>query len=118
MTTLRAATHVAVSVALALTGAGCANHEARSTWHAMEPSPTPPATAVTSTGSLPVGPGPTHYAVQQQPAAHSCHYRYSPRANRYQIRAAHLAPSTPKSPKTPSHERCATRATRNRFAHP
>lgn len=27
---------------------------------------------------LPVGPGPTHYAVQQQPAAHSCHYRYSP----------------------------------------
>ncbi|WP_058045770.1 hypothetical protein [Streptomyces roseifaciens] len=38
-------------------------------------SPTPPPPS----GSIPVGPGPQpSYAVQQQPAAGSCHYRFTP----------------------------------------
>ncbi|TSD93679.1 hypothetical protein FOS14_22670 [Skermania sp. ID1734] len=55
---------VAVGAAL-LAATGCA------------PSAAAPMSASTSHAVLSAGPGPTHYTVQPQPAAGSCHYRYT-----------------------------------------
>lgn len=72
----RRLTALAITVAATITLTGCthggdARHTARKV-----PGVTP--VDASFSGPLAVGPGPTNYTVQQQPAAGSCQYRHSP----------------------------------------
>lgn len=68
-----AAAVMAATVALAGCAAGPATHGFQVVKAAGSQDAPAPAG-----GQLAVGPGPTNYTVQPQPAAGSCHYRYSP----------------------------------------
>lgn len=69
----------AAVVLAALALAGC-NPSSTSSSSTASGQPAPPGIATTAPGTagpIPVGAGPqTHYTVQQQPPAGSCHYRY------------------------------------------
>ena len=76
--------HIAIAVAVLTAAAvtGCSNGAGQGTWQltkAADSAAAPaPAAAGPSAGLLAVGPGPTNYVVQRQPAAGSCQYRHSP----------------------------------------
>ncbi|OHU52311.1 hypothetical protein BKG82_18760 [Mycobacteroides chelonae] len=76
--------HIAVAVAVLTAAAvtGCSSGADRGTWQltkAADSAAAPaPAVSGSSGGPLAVGPGPTNYVVQRQPAAGSCLYRHSP----------------------------------------
>ena len=73
----RLATFVMV-VAAVINFAGCASAPAGGGRHAIKTTGVSPVNGAVAAGSLAVGPGPTTYTVQRQPAPGSCQYRYSP----------------------------------------
>ncbi len=72
----RSLTTLATTVAAAMTLVGCAN--GTGTGHHVRQAPSIAPVDASFGEPLAVGPGPTNYAVQQQPAAGSCQYRHSP----------------------------------------
>ena len=67
-----------IAVAAVITLAGCAGETGSSGRHAIKTTGISPVNGAIAAGSLAVGPGPTNYPIQQQPAAGSCQYRHSP----------------------------------------